>query len=49
MIILYKGMKLTIINTLQAMEGTEGKIYDYDYDTGQDYDWSKPNIVVGLK
>jgi hypothetical protein len=40
---------VAIASTLQAMEGTEGKIYDYDYDTGQDYDWSKPNIVVCIK
>jgi hypothetical protein len=36
-------------DALQAMKGTEGKIYDYDYDTGQDYDWSEPNIVVCIK
>jgi hypothetical protein len=40
---------VAIASTLQAMEGTEGKIYDYNYDTGQDYDWSKPNIVVCIK
>jgi hypothetical protein len=40
---------VAIASTLQAMEGTEGKIFDYDYDTGQDYDWSKPNIVVCIK
>jgi hypothetical protein len=40
---------VAIASTLHAMEGTEGKIYDYDYDTGQDYDWSKPNIVVCIK
>ncbi len=40
---------VAIASTLQAMEGTEEKIYDYDYDTGQDYDWSKPNVVVRIK
>jgi hypothetical protein len=40
---------VAIASTLQALEGTEGKIYDYDYDTGQDYDWSKPNVVVCTK
>jgi hypothetical protein len=40
---------VAIASMLHAMEGTEGKIYDYDYDTGQDYDWSKPNIVVCIK
>jgi hypothetical protein len=40
---------VAIASTLQAMEGTEGKIHDYDYDTGQDYDWSKRNIVVCTK
>jgi hypothetical protein len=39
---------VAIASTLQAMEGTEEKIYD-DYDTGQDYDQSKPNIVVCIK
>ncbi len=40
---------VAIASTLQAMEGTEEKIYDYDYDTGQDYDWSKQNVVVCIK
>jgi hypothetical protein len=40
---------VAIASTLQAMEGSDGKIYDYDYDTGQDYDRSKPNIVVCIK
>jgi hypothetical protein len=40
---------VAIASTLQAMEGTEGSNYDYDYDTGQDYDLSKPNVVVCTK
>jgi hypothetical protein len=30
---------VAIASTFHAMEGTEEKIYDYDYDTGQDYDY----------
>ena len=37
---------VAIASTLQAREGTEGTIYDHDYDTGKDYDWSKRNVVV---